>query len=181
LSITDIKVLALTLQLEWEKVGRDHLRLEPYSMTIERQKTQDQAVPIQNSEKKKNRRKRKPKKNIIQVATDEIAQIQLEDNGVELKDSNEFLDNDQELEDIEEELDTNLEVDLVQERTETGSVLDMYDDSSDDGGEWITPSNVTKKKALEGLNSSCIELGDDPASMLKVACVTNDFAMQVKL
>jgi rRNA maturation endonuclease Nob1 len=29
LSLTDIKVLALTLQLEWEKVGRDSTSSEP--------------------------------------------------------------------------------------------------------------------------------------------------------
>ena len=34
LSLTDIKVLALTLQLEWERVGRDHLRSEPATVIL---------------------------------------------------------------------------------------------------------------------------------------------------
>ena len=33
LSLTDIKILALTLQLEWEKNGKENLRSEPVSVS----------------------------------------------------------------------------------------------------------------------------------------------------
>ncbi len=49
------------------------------------------------------------------------------------------------------------------------------DESSDDEGGWITPSNISNRKHLEaGGDGSGKETSD-----LKVACITNDFAMQV--
>ena len=170
LSITDIKVLALTLQLEWEKVGRDHLRSEPYTLSSEKPRSQDdQTVPIlakNGEEKKKNRRKRKPKKDVTELVTEVIARIDLEneEKGLEV---------------IKEETTADLDLELVEDNELIELTQNIEDDSSDDGGEWITPLNVSKKKALQGLDSSCVELGNDPDSLLKVACVTNDFAMQV--
>ncbi len=46
------------------------------------------------------------------------------------------------------------------------------DDDDDDG--WITPANLNRKKRLMNGDD-----GDDQVEKVKVACITNDFAMQV--
>ncbi|KAJ3249856.1 Nin1 binding protein [Boothiomyces macroporosus] len=72
LSLTDIKVLALTLQLEWEANGREHLRDEPVKLQTKAGNTTVQPIPIKESnveneepstKKKRVRPKKKEKKN----------------------------------------------------------------------------------------------------------------------
>ena len=52
----------------------------------------------------------------------------------------------------------------------------LSDDDDDDGGEWITPKNVVQRKQLDAFG--CISSSKAP-EQVTVACITNDFAMQV--
>lgn len=49
-------------------------------------------------------------------------------------------------------------------------------DDDEDGGEWITPKNVVQRKQLDAFG--CISSSKAP-EQVTVACITNDFAMQV--
>lgn len=146
LSITDIKVLALTLQLEWEQVGRDHLREAPLT-TIAPEKSTE----VTSSDRPKNRRKRKPKLTL-----------------------NSSIDMNEDLILLDPEFSEDGAKELAIDDFEFNE-----DSLSDDGGEWITPLNVVrhKQKDLMGIVSMVNPVEKD----VKVACITNDFAMQVNL
>ncbi len=53
---------------------------------------------------------------------------------------------------------------------------DSGEDGDDDDDGWITPANLNRKKRLMNGDD-----GDDQVEKVKVACITNDFAMQVGL
>ena len=53
---------------------------------------------------------------------------------------------------------------------------DLLEDDDEDGGGWITPSNISKVKKKMG----CEDEFDDPEVEVKTACLTTDFAMQVR-
>ena len=73
---------------------------------------------------------------------------------------------------IEEKISNHLqELDLE------GMELNEEDSSSDGGGEWITPINISRKKQLDS-NGILPSLKNVP-ECVAVACITNDFAMQV--
>jgi len=72
-------------------------------------------------------------------------------------------------------LDLNDEADPTeQESSDEGVIIEDYDSDNmedDDGGEWITPSNLKDKKiAMAG--TAAVDVA------VKVACITTDFAMQ---
>ncbi|KAI4464494.1 rna-binding protein nob1 [Holotrichia oblita] len=169
LSATDIKVMALTYQLEKAEVGIEHLRKEPIV-----------------------------KRTINVTSKPKEDKIDLELNGFYMpKHSNNSSSDDLKLE-LEEKLNlenapsesaitentishesqdvlTNSENDLndilpKHEDDDNSSETSDYDDEDDDAG-WITPSNI--KEIKKQINSSFVE-----EKAVKVACITTDFAMQ---
>ncbi|CAH1175639.1 unnamed protein product [Phaedon cochleariae] len=154
LSATDIKVIALTYQLEKEKVGSDHIRTEPIMQKVI---NTENKVPDINPDvtgfylpgKTKNPNQGEAtdaeKVGLDSVPTDES----------DIKESGNESDEDSE----------NILV-PVQEQAVSGS----SDSEGDDEG-WITPSNVGIAK--KQVNSELME-----EKHVTVACITTDFAMQ---
>lgn len=171
LSATDIKVMALTYQLEVEANGCEHLKTEPTvkktivvapkppgprnvetlagfympkSTEVDLLAEKVEGVSIQGSE-------------LNPESVDNLVQEDIQETRV--SESNEIpsesLNDDQEYETDEEE-------ELTDEEEE--------DDDSDGGG-WITPGNIEQvKHSMTGVTETV---------QLDVACLTTDFAMQV--
>ncbi|KAI4464489.1 rna-binding protein nob1 [Holotrichia oblita] len=152
LSATDIKVMALTYQLEKAEVGIEHLRKEPIV-----------------------------KRTINVTSKPKEDKIDLELNGFYMpKHSNNSSSDDLKLE-LEEKLNLenapsesaiteNTILHESQDDDDNSSETSDYDDEDDDAG-WITPSNI--KEIKKQINSSFVE-----EKAVKVACITTDFAMQ---
>ncbi|CAG9862732.1 unnamed protein product [Phyllotreta striolata] len=176
LSATDIKVLALTYQLEKEKVGTEHLRKEPVMRKAE-VTTQNMTMEMQadvtgffipKSDGKENDEENESSGDEIEHPTENEDELKEKFGGTEAEEI---------LEKLEElELNGNLEADnlLVPVKTEeksSSSSNDTEEEEDDDDDGWITPSNV--KIAKQQVNSKLIE-----EKHVEVACMTTDFAMQ---
>ncbi|CAH1109687.1 unnamed protein product [Psylliodes chrysocephalus] len=177
LSATDIKVMALTYQLEKEKIGTAHLRLEPIMQKPElttENKTIDMnadvtgfflPVEAKNEDKDEYLIKDDDNENELKekfdtsVQKEEIIQKLDELELLEIK-SDELLVPLNKEENVENE---NIEFD------EDEGIED--DDEDDDDSGWITPSNL--KIAKQQVNSELME-----EKNVEVACITTDFAMQ---
>lgn len=167
LSATDIKVMALTYQLEKEKVGVDHLRTEPI-MQKPFVTTSINSMPDMTPDvtgfvlpgKPKTIEKDNINQNKQDINTDS------DTNNEPLTTQSESLKcTDEEVNEIETE---NLET-LVPTDESSDEGISEEDDDDDEG--WITPSNV--QMAKKQINS---ELTTD--NHVAVACMTTDFAMQ---
>ncbi|CRK91000.1 CLUMA_CG004688, isoform A [Clunio marinus] len=196
LSLTDLKVLALTYQLEKENVGVNHLRSEPIvAKTIcsaeKPPEVKDQFVVAgfydPRSKKQENE----------EELSDDFEEIEEEDQ--QEKSSEELQD---ESGNESEECEDNLKIDdeelikkfgtlgfntipnqkadeLLQpvkeeekEKEDSENEEESEDEESDDDDEgWITPSNINNVKRNFGA-----EVLDDQD--VEVACITTDFAMQ---
>jgi RNA-binding protein NOB1 len=177
LSLTDVKVLALTYQLEKQLKGTDHLKKEPtIAKTVYTQKPDESANRVHvagfyNPE-------------TIQHPDEESDQIiQEEEDGSEESDKS---DNDVDSINDEELIKkfgsigfnniTNHEADdLLQKVSETESI-DSENEEEDsaieeDNEGWITPSNIQNVKKNFGA-----DVLEDVE--VEVACITTDFAMQ---
>lgn len=181
LSATDIKVMALTYQLEKEIVGKDHLKTEPSI-----QKTiKVTGLPGFNTEQNA-------------TATSE-SNTESEESNDQLENSNKLGSNNQDenvrnvevtVKDIEEsDEDSKLaeeiadqikNMDLRDDNEANECIVKVSDDEDDeseseesdsDDGEWITPGNLKEKKKE-------LEDGVFEEKNVEVACITSDFAMQ---
>lgn len=180
LSATDIKVMALTYQLEKEIVGKDHLKTEPSI-----QKTiKVTGLPGFNTEQNA-------------TATSE-SNTESEESNDQLDNSNKLGSNNQDenvrnvevtVKDIEEsDEDSKLaeeiadqikNMDLRDDNEANECIVKVSDDedeseseeSDSDDGEWITPGNLKEKKKE-------LEDGVFEEKNVEVACITSDFAMQ---
>lgn len=183
LSATDIKVMALTYQLEKEKVGTDHLKTEPTTQKIVKvtglanynsngnaaddsekinqetgepsQKTDEETGEVNNVDK-------------IVPQTDNNASNEDNGNDDEEMDAEEIAEQIKNM-DIKEENVDELIVKVTEE--EEASESEEESDSDSDGGDWITPRNLAEKKKE-------LELGEFEEKSVEVACTTSDFAMQ---
>ncbi|GJQ84574.1 hypothetical protein Trydic_g238 [Trypoxylus dichotomus] len=185
LSATDIKVMALTYQLEKTEVGTDHLRKEPIvKKTVNlftkpneekinldvtgffiptKQKNRGNSRNVSECDDSENKTedltlKLDCLKLKNQVTNDNLTEIsaQTSNDDVSACESEDPL-HDLVLTRCEEEDDN------IEESSD-------YDDESDDDG-WITPSNINEAK--KQINSRNVE-----EKSVKVACITTDFAMQ---
>ncbi|PZC75240.1 hypothetical protein B5X24_HaOG206547 [Helicoverpa armigera] len=185
LSATDIKVMALTYQLEKEKIGTDHLKTDPTMQKIVKvtglsnYNSNGNEKPDEDSEKV-NQETGEP----TEGTDEETGEVKIKNvtNVPEQKptdDENNANDNDEEdAEQIAEQIknmdlqDANIDDIIVKvndDEEESGSEED--EDSDSDGGEWITPGNVAEKRKE-------MELGEFEEKSVEVACITSDFAMQ---
>ncbi|CAH2087240.1 unnamed protein product [Euphydryas editha] len=192
LSATDIKVMALSYQLEKEFVGTDHLKTEPtMQKTIKvsglpgfNTNTANDAVQTHNPTN--------PSIDCNVENKDTTNANQTVSNIVESNENTNSINNETNVEGDETDDDTVLaeeiaeqiknmdlrddkEVDecivKVSDNEESGSEESEAESDDSDEGEWITPSNF-KEKQKE------MEQGKFEDKNVEVACITSDFAMQ---
>lgn len=192
LSLVDLKVVALTYQLEKEHVGTEHLREEPASVvTIAsgRKPTElagsGQVQGFYSGKKKDNQQQNfDGDANVAKVEVtieeqklaDKFAElcaaevVQLEDGlAKQLSLEEDQLQTESHAsvaEALEQEDDDEDEDD---DEEDTNAIDEQEDDDDDDG--WITPSNIKDMKRDFGMDI----LEESPSP---VACMTTDFAMQ---
>ncbi|XP_013140561.1 PREDICTED: RNA-binding protein NOB1 [Papilio polytes] len=183
LSATDIKVIALTYQLEKEKVGTEHLKSEPtmqktikvsglsnFNLHPEVGNIDNETTIKQEDDSKSNEDASEVEKsNENVVKENKTSECQT--------DSNEYKIEDELAEDIAEQIKN---IDLKDD-SELNNVMVKVSDEEDDseseeesdseGEEWITPSNLAQKK-------KDMEMGEFEEKDVEVACITSDFAMQ---
>lgn len=153
LSATDIKVMALTYQLEKEYVGSNHIRTAPVmARTIN---LGNPNVPDMNADltgfyapKRKSTRSRN---NTSNSNTDKTSE---EDEKCDIEQLNDGIDN----------------IAVEDNSDQSDNCYESYEES-DDEDSWITPSNI--QAAKKQVNSELME-----AKKVVVSCITTDFAMQ---
>lgn len=171
LSATDIKVMALTYQLEKEKIGTEHLKNEP---TMQKTlKVTGLSGYNQHPNDKTTESDQKLSETETQSANSNSEVKKVE---VNIQDTENAESDDEKIpEDITEQIknmDLNVDELMVKvsddEEEETGS---EESESDSDGGEWITPGNLAEKKRE-------MDAGEFEEKAVEVACITSDFAMQ---
>ncbi|KAI2653358.1 RNA-binding protein NOB1 [Labeo rohita] len=197
LSATDIKVLALTYQLEIENVGTEHLKKEP-AKKVEISNTQRHPVapvgiagfhfPSKSSGKQNTVVQSPPTTNeprdpdssqfnsfqfwrspLPSIESDLLELLAADAITVTEKLESVDLSADSQLAESEELDGTNRDQHEEEEEEEESSEEEEEEDG-DDGGGWITPSNI-KQVQMDAGNWG-------PTADVKVGCVTTDFAMQ---
>ena len=174
LSATDIKVMALTYQLEVEANGKEHLKTEPtIKKTIvigPRPPRPDNGETLAGFYMPKAELKSEDE---IDKVIEQLSEVLVQDesnkeevhsedqNTNEEKNGDSGKDEDEEGYDTEEGCE---EEEEVEESTEE-------EEDDDDGGGWITPGNIQQVKHSMVGNTETVQLD--------VACLTTDFAMQV--
>ncbi|XP_064843171.1 RNA-binding protein NOB1-like [Oncorhynchus masou masou] len=193
LSATDIKVLALTYQLERENVGTDHLKKEPEVKVQVCSTRRHPEAPVGVAGFHFPQR---PADGLFSGRQRPAAQTQHSYNPPEIGEYNSFqfwrnplpcFDTDLlELVNIEDlSISDSGAADTVHTEPETGSEEHKHsknhseehgsgseeeEDEEEDGGGWITPSNIKQVQMETGIWASPVDV--------KVACLTTDFAMQ---
>ncbi|XP_010610658.1 RNA-binding protein NOB1 isoform X2 [Fukomys damarensis] len=160
LSATDIQVLALTYQLEAEFVGVSHLKQEPEKVRVS-SSIQHPETPLHISGF------HLPSKH---KAPQETVHCGVPAREPEHPEFSSFLFWRSPLPNIDHELQQLLIDRRAEEAEGDGSEESEGEGSGDDGGGWITPSNI-------GQIQRELEKGDVPQDV-RVGCVTTDFAMQ---
>ncbi|KAL7878509.1 hypothetical protein AOLI_G00094830 [Acnodon oligacanthus] len=190
LSATDIKVLALTYQLELENVGADHLNKEP-AIQIDICSTQRHPeapvdiagfhFPSKKSSHRPGTDVHSPSESHVSVESSEFNSFQfwrtplpsIEADLLELLAADTVV-----VKDVTEKLES---VDLSNEGQKTESQTGLgedgeneddqeEEDEEDDDGGWITPSNLKQVQ---------MDVGHlQHSANVKVGCLTTDFAMQ---
>lgn len=181
LSATDIKVMALTYQLEKELVGTDHLKTEPtmrktvnvtglpgYKANINKEK-EDKSVNPQNNESSNTHDEVENSNDIKNVQADEVVNENDEESQLAEEIAEQIRSMDLQENNVVEECIVKVADDEDVGEEESGEDSESDDDS--DGGEWITPGNVSEKKKE-------MEDGEFEDKNVNVACITSDFAMQ---
>lgn len=169
LSATDIKVMALTYQIEKEKVGTEHLKNEPTMQKFVKVTGLPNAATnclTESSEGNINRKCAIEANNEIskKLPDDTEKNIQVEKE-TEIDEVNKVLEQITHI-DLKDE-DVNNVISKISDEEESDS-----EELDSDEGEWITPGNIKEKKKE-------IDFGDYfEDKSVEVACITSDFAMQ---
>lgn len=193
LSATDIKVIALTYQLEKEIIGSEHLKTEPtmqktvkvYGVRDSNTNTTNDTVQKENpTNPTTNCTVENSANNRNNTDTDKTASNTEESNDNSINEKPDVEDNENDKDNVlDEEIAEQIRnMDLRDDKEADECIVKVSDEESDseesetesddsDGGEWITPSNY-KEKQKE------IEQGVFEDKNVEVACITSDFAMQ---
>ncbi|XP_055713148.1 RNA-binding protein NOB1 [Phlebotomus papatasi] len=178
LSAVDLKVVALTYQLEKENVGTEHLRKEPLmSKTVVRKPEKDALencklmgfyMPKEKGEKEE------------ENEVEETEEIEEKSNALlgeedTQEDEEESEGEDEQVNELTEDFNT-LNCDEILRKHEDSdgeqdSGAEEAETDSDDDGGWITPSNIKQLKKDMGFDVK----EEKPAI---VACVSTDFSVQ---
>lgn len=181
LSATDIKVMALTYQLENEIVGKDHLKTEPsIQKTIKvtglpgfNTEQNATATSGSNTESEESNDQLDNSSKLGSNNQDEnVRNVEVTVKDIEESDGDSKL--------AEEIADQIKNMDLRDDNEANECIVKVSDDEDDeseseesdsDDGEWITPGNLKEKKKE-------LEDGVFEEKNVEVACITSDFAMQ---
>lgn len=193
LSATDIKVMALTYQLEKEKVGSEHLKNEPsmqktvkvtgltnFNLHPAKNKGTDSQTVTNDSKETEPQTEANCnfKKDDLSPETI-VEKPEAEVNTLHINNSNNKIqiegDDDDLATDIANKI-KNMELkdvdDIMTKVSESDEEETESEEESDsDGGDWITPKNLAEKKKEA-------DMGELEAKPAEVACITSDFAMQ---
>lgn len=172
LSLTDIKVMALTYQLEREKVGTDHLRTEPVQERpiINTEKPADEINPditgffLPGSQNPHKAEETEPAQETDPIQAEEDMANELQDFSAKFEKLNCNED------DLKVEEDILMPV-KDQSSSEEQSSSEGEEEEEDEDVGWITPANIAIAK--KQVNSQLME-----EKHVQVACITTDFAMQ---
>ncbi|XP_022129352.2 RNA-binding protein NOB1 isoform X1 [Pieris rapae] len=169
LSATDIKIMALTYQMEKEISGIEHLKTEP---------TMQKTIKItgisgltQDTDKKdeiKNNDETLQDMTKVSEEHNVSSKIKCKEDDEDSKFAHEIVEQIKNMELTDDKEAENIIV-KVEESKPDESEFTSEDD--DDGSEWITPSNLKEKKKE-------MDLGEFEEKNVDVACITSDFAMQ---
>ncbi|XP_013183650.2 RNA-binding protein NOB1 [Amyelois transitella] len=180
LSATDIKVMALTYQIEKEKVGIDHLKTEP-TMQKTVKVTGIGGFTLHPQIHNNNLEENTPEVDLNKVSdgSANTSQVNIESKqglteSVKIDEEDDKLANE-----IAEQIQN---MDLADGKDVDNLIAKVSDEEEDndetsesegdsDGGEWITPGNLSEKKRE-------MEAGEFEDKDVEVACITSDFAMQ---
>lgn len=201
LSATDLKIIALTYQLEKEKVGTEHLKNEPtmqklvkvtgisgFNLHPEAEQAEEDVDVNETTEKtseglinKETGEADNNANNIVNLETGEslskdIPVPQLDEINTNNQENDCNITDDEKLaEEIANQIkNIDLKDDTVDKfivKVSDEEETECEEDSDSDGGEWITPGNLAEKKKE-------MELGEFEEKNVEVACITSDFAMQ---
>lgn len=181
LSATDIKVMALTYQLEKEKIGTEHLKTEP---------TMQKVVKVTGLANYDSNNEAKPENSesvnqetgeITDSTGNESDDTKLNTAGKPVIESENTINNgnvsdEEDAENIAEQI-KNIDLKdcvddvIVKVSDDDEEESESEEDTDSDGGEWITPGNFAEKRKE-------MELGEFEEKSVEVACITSDFAMQ---
>ncbi|KAJ2949559.1 hypothetical protein O0L34_g15478 [Tuta absoluta] len=182
LSATDIKVMALTYQMEKEKVGTEHLKNEPTMQKTLKVTGLSNFNPHPEESKVDTAEK-------TETLTQGDANAKPDTNTSKPQESipvSNTQDKDEAINETEEEnlaehiaeqmknIDINVDDVMVKvndDDEEQDSEESEEESESDGEDDWITPGNLSQKKKE-------IELGEFEEKAVEVACITSDFAMQ---
>ncbi|KAM9302434.1 RNA-binding protein NOB1 [Gastrophryne carolinensis] len=181
LSATDIKVLALTFQLEADHVGKDHLRTEPPNKVSVTTTPRHPEAPVNIAGFHIPSKVTSRKNNSVETpATGKNDATQ------ESKEFNSFQFWRNPLPSIEDDLMELMNIQAVSVTTSIEPVTPQQpetdnaseelsneeeEEDDDDGGGWITPSNIKQIQQDMGIREA-------PDDNVVVGCLTTDFAMQ---
>ncbi|XP_045120933.1 RNA-binding protein NOB1-like isoform X3 [Portunus trituberculatus] len=168
LSLADIKVLALTYELEVEvQGGNSHLNSEPHKILTEgaatkgRQREEFNDPPEQEEEKEVEKCALREDTETDDTQTHE---------GLELEPFGEEEGNCASQENGEDS-------DAAEKNGEESNEKEEDTDDDDDGGGWITCENIKKHKGKRNIFGT-VEEEEEEDKDVQVACITGDFAMQ---
>ena len=193
LSATDIKVMALTYQLEKEKIGTEHLKTDPTAQKIVKvtglanynsnpnensevnpeNVNQETGEPTETTDEETGEAKIK----IVEKPSTEGITINVAKNFTTKACNANACTDEEDAEQIAEQIknmdiqEPNIDDIMVKVSDEEESESDEGSSDDSDGGEWITPGNVAEKRKE-------MELGEFEDTSVEVACITSDFAMQ---
>nr|XP_026498201.1 RNA-binding protein NOB1 [Vanessa tameamea] len=188
LSATDIKVMALTYQLEKEILGTSHLKTEPtmqktvkvsglssFNSNNENKTeaesvntadlTSDSNLNINITNKDDEISKNIDKPFITKVGNDETNDENIEENTLDEAIAEQIKNMD-----LREDNEADACIVKVSDNEETDSEQSEEESDSDDG-DWITPANLKEKRKE-------MEDGEFEDINVEIACITSDFAMQ---
>lgn len=185
LSATDIKVIALTYQLEKEKVGTEHLKSEPTmqkTIKVSGLSNFNLHPEVGNID---NKTTIKQEENDLKTNEDNASEVEKSSENVVKENKTSECQTDSDENKIEDELAEDIAEQIknidLKDDSELNNVMVKVSDEEDDseseeesdseGEEWITPSNLAQKK-------KDMEMGEFEDKDVEVACITSDFAMQ---
>ncbi|KAG9324425.1 hypothetical protein KVV02_004445 [Mortierella alpina] len=199
LSATDLRVLALTYQLEFEACGMKRIRAEPVRPNVHPGNKKPQAAPKRTKHSAKeitgdfedDSEQQTAEGQDQSIASEESQQgnTVLEEDSEDDEEQEDIAENEQqqqqqeeeEVEKISEQMQNLSTAEgesssaMTEETTTAGGANEDGNDDEDDDGEWITPENVKKYnrhgtlKAKKKVRKSLL---------MQVACTTADYAMQ---
>lgn len=195
LSATDIKVMALTYQLEKEIVGTEHLKNEPSvqktikvtglaNFNLHPAENKGTDLQTETNDSKETASKTEDNKEDTLSSETTVEKSEADVNIVNVNDAQ--IDNDNKMhnegddDQLAKEIANkikNMELKDVDDimvkvsESDKEEETESEEESDSDGGDWITPKNLAEKKKEA-------DMGEFEAKPAEVACITSDFAMQ---